>query len=102
MEISIKIDGAEAGAVSTSPGAGATQEGATGATPPPQVAATAAATGASNAGPARVPPGMGQGPSAPSGEPSLATGGGHGRASAGAAPGFAQDAPQVVVEEGGQ
>jgi hypothetical protein len=98
MEISIKIDGAEAGAVATSPTAGATQEAATGAEPPPEVAATAAAIGASNAGPARIPPGMGQGPSAPSAEPSLAAG----STSAGAAPGYAQDAPQVVVEEGEQ
>lgn len=101
MEISIKIDGTEAGAVLTSSGAGATPEAATGPAPPPEVAAAAAATGASNAGPARIPPGMSQGPAAPA-EPSLReAAGGHG-SSAGAAPGFVQDAPQVVVDEGAQ
>ena len=102
MEIVIRTEGENVGVRDTGSqagGQGAQQEAA----PPPAVAAQAAAVGAINAGPARIPSG-------PSGQPlpdigalaaqvtGAAGGGDTAAASAGAAPGVGPEPEETLVE----
>jgi hypothetical protein len=103
MEITIKIDGNDAGGAGAVQPAVASQEAASEAAPPAAVAAAAQATGAINAGPARIPAGQTGQPLADiasTTQPQLVGGGGDPGLAAGAAPGFAEEPPAMVVEDG--
>jgi len=106
MEIVIRTDGdqtqvSRTGSESTDMGSGSAQ--AAGAmVPPPAVAQQAAAVGAINAGPARIPAGLVGEPlanvGALAGQQATVWGGDGGATSAGAAPGSSEEPPATTVE----
>jgi hypothetical protein len=101
MEIVIRTEGEQAGLTAPSAAQQPSQE--TG--PPPDVAARAAAVGAIDAGPARLPTGQTGQPAADIGavaQQQLSAAGGEGAASAGAAPGYAAEPQPTMVEAEGE
>ena len=107
MEITIKIDGNEAGGMGAGVQGGGVGEqgavpGASQSAPAPAITAATQVAGAINAGPARIPAGQTGQPLADIGfttQTAIGDGGGDPGTAAGAAPGFSEEPPAMASEE---